>query len=121
MAVAIGGMLALDPVAFRESYGLPTERAAEALSEIRAPGGALVALGALMAVSCRTPGGRPFGLRVASATFLGYGLARVLSVVLDGVPSSGLLAAGAVELVFGIAALALARSEHARLRVQHHS
>jgi hypothetical protein len=106
-AIAVGAALLLFPVAFRASYGIGTELTPGALSEIRAPGGALVALGLLMAGSYRASGSELAGLRVAGATLLGYGLARLVSLVLDGVPPSGLLMAALFELVLGASAAVL--------------
>jgi hypothetical protein len=117
-ALAVGGALAAFPVEFRQSYGVATELDAAALSEVRAPGGALVALGLFMAVGCAVKGWRTAGLRVAAATFLGYGLARVVSVMLDGTPSSDLLGAAAIELLMGTATvLVLARESRNRAAI----
>ncbi len=104
IACAVGSALAFFPVQFRQSYGVPTELDAAVLSETRAPGGALIALGLLMAGGSAVKAWRAAGLGVAVATFSGYGLARLLSIVLDGVPSSDLLGATAVEVSFGVLA-----------------
>lgn len=115
VAWVIGAALTFLPVQFRESYGLSTPLDASLLSEVRAPGGALVGLGVLMATGCLRAAWRPAGLAVAAATFLGYGLARVVGLLVDGRVSSDLLAAAAVELVVGaVAAWLLAQEPGAR-------
>lgn len=111
VAWAIGVALTFAPAQFRESYGLSTPLDASALSEARAPGGALIGLGVLMAGGCLRPAWRSAGLAVAAATFLGYGLARVVGLLLDGRASSDLLAAAAVELVVGALAAWLLTQE----------
>lgn len=104
ISLGVGTALAFFPVQFRASFGVASEHDAGALSEIRAPGGALIALGLLMLLGCASKAHRATGLRVASATFLGYGLARAVGFAIDGAPSADLLQAAAVELSFGAAA-----------------
>ena len=103
-AVAVGAALLLFPVEFRRTYDLGTELSAGALSEVRAPGGALIALGLFMAASCRNAASRVLGLRLAAVTYLGYGLARLLGFGLDGAPTHGLLMASVFELLVGASA-----------------
>jgi hypothetical protein len=108
-ALGVGATLLLFPVEFRKSYELGTELSAGALSEVRAPGGALIALGLWMGACCRgAVASRVLGLQLAAAAYLGYGLARLLGLALDGVPPQGLLAASLFELVVGASAAALA-------------
>jgi hypothetical protein len=62
-----------------------------------------------MLIGCVAKAQRTMGLYVATSTLLGYGLARLASMVLDGVPPDDLLGAAAIELLLGAsAALALA-------------
>lgn len=71
VAWVIGAGLTFLPVQFRQSYGLSTPLDASLLSEVRAPGGALIGLGVLMAGGCLRRAWRSAGLGVAAATFLG--------------------------------------------------
>ncbi len=41
-------------------------------------------------------------LITAAAIYLSYGLSRVLSMALDGMPDSGMVSAAAIELVIGV-------------------
>jgi hypothetical protein len=106
VAVAIGIAIVGAPRSFIDSVGEPT---ADLLSETRAPGGAILAIGAFitMAVIRR----RRLGAAAAmgALTYLGYGLSRVLGMVVDGVPSGTIVAATLVELALGVASLAIVR------------
>ncbi|MHC4378333.1 MAG: DUF4345 domain-containing protein [Planctomycetota bacterium] len=84
-ATWIGFALVSDPHAFHATNGIELSSAANAMSEVRAPGAALLAFGAVL--------------------YLGYGFGRVVSVALDGNPGEGLLGAMAIEFVLGALAL----------------
>ena len=58
-------------------------------------------------MSCRDAASRVLGLRLAAATYLGYGLARLLGFGLDGAPPHGLLMASIFELLVGASAAVL--------------
>ena len=40
-------------------------------------------------------------LTVASVVYLSYGLSRILSIALDGMPHSGMVGAAGIEIVIG--------------------
>jgi hypothetical protein len=107
VAVAIGAAVLLTPVAFSETYGIVLGADPDALSERRAPGAGLLVIGVLLVAGAFVARLRFTALLVGSLVYLAYGLARVLSLVLDGRPSDGLLVAGAVELAIGSALLAV--------------
>ena len=109
MAVVIGGYLVTDPTAFHASNGIELGADASLLSEVRAPGGALLVLGILMGAGAFVRSMASTSAWVAVAVYLGYGLARLVGVALDGAPASGLVTATVIELVTGTAvAVALA-------------
>ncbi|MEV8632451.1 DUF4345 domain-containing protein [Streptosporangium sp. NPDC051023] len=109
VAIGIGGAILLAPVAFHEVNGIHLD-GSSLLSETRAPGGALLATGVLITLGAFVPR-LTFTAAIAGAlTYLSYGLSRVLSVAVDGVPASGLVLSAAVEMVIGLAcALVLVR------------
>jgi hypothetical protein len=74
---------------------------ASLLSEVRAPGGALLALGILILAGA-------FILRltypaamIAATVYLAYGFSRLLSMALDGLPAPGLVLAAGLEITIG--------------------
>lgn len=100
------GMLSM-PVAFYGSYGIDPTLSPSLASELRSPGVLLTSIGLFFAYGIISPQWRNFALWAAAVFYLGYATARALSLALDGVPSTGLLAAGAFELALGLAAAAL--------------
>lgn len=101
LVVAVGVSLLLAPHAMHRSNGVDLGSQASLLSEIRAPAGALVAFGFLMLVATLRRTWRLLALSAGGLLLLSYGLARLLSIALDGWPSNLLVAAMGVELLAG--------------------
>lgn len=101
IAVVIGASTLLAPVQFHAAYGTEIGNDTNLLSEVRAPGAALLTLGLLILTGAFVRSFTFVSTTVAAAVYLAYGVARVLSIALDGVPDSGLIAAAVVELVIG--------------------
>ena len=100
-AVSIGAALVLRPEVMHAANGVTLGENASLLSEIRAPGGALLAVGVLLCVAAFVRK-LVFAATVAgTVVFLGYGIGRVLSMVIDGIPASALVMACVFELVIG--------------------
>lgn len=95
------------PVAFYSSYGIDPTLSPSLASELRSPGVLLTSIGLFFAYGIISTQWRNFALWAAAVFYLGYATARALSLALDGVPSTGLLAAGAFELALGLVAAAL--------------
>ncbi|MFV2103743.1 DUF4345 domain-containing protein [Micromonospora sp. LOL_024] len=105
----IGAATLLAPESFHSTNGIDLGGDSSLLSEARAAGGALLSLGVLIMA----------GAFVARLTFtsslsgalvhLSYAFARLLSLVLDGRPATGLILAAAVELLLGLACVAVLR------------
>lgn len=104
-ALVVGLGLALAPAAFHASLGIESTLDATEASETRGPGGALMALGVVMGLGVARRSERARGLVVAAATYLGYAGARLLGLALDGIPSSGILAALGAEFGLAVAAV----------------
>ncbi len=104
-ALGIGAAIALAPHAFSASYGIALGRDPSLLSELRAPGAGLAALGAVMLAGIVRRSLREVALAAALVVFLGFPAGRVVGLVLDGMPSAGIVAALAFELA--VAALCL--------------
>ena len=99
VAVLIGSFITLDPASMLAPYGLQSELSAGLLSELRAPGGLLVCSG-LVIVSCAVrPGNAHNGLLLSIMVFGGYGAARLLAILIDGLPPTEIQLATAIEVV----------------------
>lgn len=105
IGTGIGGAILLAPIAFNAANGVDLERQAGVLSETRAAGGLLLALGVLILAGAFIAELRFTATLVATIAYLSYGLSRVLSMVGDGIPPTGLVQAAAVELATGLACL----------------
>jgi len=73
----------------------------------------LVLFGLVMLAAVVIPRIRTVALWAAAILYLSYGLGRIVSVVLDGVPHVNLLAALAIEIVVGLLCLYVLRARRA--------
>lgn len=111
MAGFIGASILFTPAQFHAGHGIELGANVNLMSEVRAPGGALLVLGALMLVGAFVRSFTLVSTVIAAAVYLAYGAARLVSLGLDGVPDAGLVGATAIELVTGAAcAIALFRA-----------
>ncbi len=109
LGAAIGAALLLIPVSFEASAGVNLAVDPSLLSEVRAPGGALLALGGLTLAGAFVPRLAPTSLLVATLVYLSYGASRALGFVLDGRPSASIVAAMVAEIAVGVLGLWLLR------------
>lgn len=105
IGLAVGAMSLFMPDAFYQSAGVTIGNSASLRSEIRAPGGFLLALSVFVIWSAITRNQQFQALVITSTIYLGYGIARVYSFAFDGAPSSSIIIAMIVELLVGAAAL----------------
>jgi hypothetical protein len=102
-ALGIGAAITFIPHAFYASYGIALWSDPSLLSELRAPGAGLAALGAVMLAGIVRQSLSEVALVAALVVFLGFPAGRIVGLALDGMPSAGILAA----LVFELAVAAL--------------
>ncbi|NNG03838.1 MAG: DUF4345 domain-containing protein [Inquilinus sp.] len=102
VASGIGAAILLLPVEFYAANGMELGGSVSALNEARASGGALMASGALIMIGAFVA--RLFFTSAVLATllYLAYGLSRVLSMAVDGMPTDGLLQATVFEIAVGL-------------------
>jgi hypothetical protein len=103
IAVSFGAALATLPRSMHAANGVQLGDDPSLLSEVRAPGVALLAVGALLLVGAFRRRFTSAATIAGAVVYLAYGSGRLLSVALDGPPSLTLLAAGAFELLLGAA------------------
>lgn len=104
---AIGAMVLFAPHAFFATNHITLGTDPNLLSEIRAPGGVLVTAGLIMICGALRTQLRQVALITGAGVFGTYGLSRLISLLLDGIPSSSLLSALGIELVVAMIALYL--------------
>jgi hypothetical protein len=102
-ALGIGAAITAIPHAFYASYGISLGPDPSLLNELRAPGAGLAVLGAVMLAGIVRSSLRDLALAAALLVFLAFPAGRIVGLVLDGMPSAGIMAA----LVFELAVAAL--------------
>jgi len=102
IAAGIGGAVLFMPIAFNATSGIDLAGNISLLSEIRASGGLLLASGILI-MSGAFVAKLAFTATVVSVLlYLSYGLSRILSMALDGMPAEGLVQATILEIIIGL-------------------
>ena len=101
VALVIAGTILIAPETFYGSYGIEVASNPTLINELKAPAGMLLCAGLLMLGGIIRRSLSRFSLMTAAAVYLSYGLSRVLSILLDGMPDSGMVSAAAIELVIG--------------------
>ncbi len=117
-ALAIGSAILFVPHAFYASYGIALGPDPNMLSELRAPGAGLAALGGIMLAGLIRAALLPAALTVALAVYIAFPAGRVVSVIADGMPSGSVIGALAVEIVIACLLLAAFRPRRAATSVR---
>ena len=99
----LGSWRVLDPIAFFEFSGLILSNDAGLLNEARGAGGAIVGFGLLILLGAFNRKLSYTSTISAIVLYLGFGVARVISFVLDGNPGETLVQGIIGEFVFGLA------------------
>lgn len=105
IVTGIGGVILLTPVAYFASNGIDLGGNITLLNEVRAPGGALLASGLLIVTGVFVPKLTFTSAVIATLVYLSYGISRMLSIAIDGMPADALVTATIVEIVIGLVAL----------------
>ena len=104
-AAAIGTAILFFPVTFYTGYGIDVGGNVSLLNELKAPGIALVTSGLFIAAGAVVTRLTPLSAFIAAFLYLSFGLSRLVSITLDGMPADGLVQAAAIEIVLGLACL----------------
>ena len=101
IAAGIGGSILFLPINFYATYNIDLGQNLNLLNEIRASGGALLTSGLIILAGVFIEKLTFTSSLLAALLYLSYGLARVLSVIVDGLPSEGLQQAAILEIIIG--------------------
>ncbi len=94
----IGLAVLLLPDLFYATNGIELGTDPSLLSEVRASGGVLVGAGGLIFAGLISSGLASASLTIAAVLFGAYGVSRIVSMTLDGMPADGLVWAAVLEL-----------------------
>lgn len=106
LALGIGIAITFWPHGFYAGYGIELGSNPNFLSELRAPGANLAVLGAIIFAGALNRRMARLSAALGSTVFLAFAFGRGVSMVLDGIPEGGIVAALLVELVVGMLCLA---------------
>jgi len=105
MLLNVGGSILLTPQAFYAGDGVLLSNDPSLLSEVRASGGMLAGGALVIFAGIVRPSMRSLAMALSVLIYGSFGLSRLLSLTLDGMPSHSLLIATAIELT--VAAIGL--------------
>ena len=105
VAIAIAATILVAPDLFYAGYGIEVGGNATLANELKAPAGALLAAGLLMLAGVVRSSLAVISLVTATVVYLSYGLARVASIAMDGLPHSGMISAAGIEIFIGAVCL----------------
>ena len=106
VAAGIGAAMLFTPVDFHATSGIVLGDNISLLNEMRAMGGGLIGAGLLAIAGAFVSRLRFAALMIAGILNLSYGLARLVSINIDGIPSTTLVTATGVELAVALMCLA---------------
>ena len=101
IAAGIAATILFAPNAFYSAYGIEIGSNVSLANELKAPAGALLLAGLLMLAGVFRSEFTVPSLATATAMYLSYGLSRLLSMAIDGVPHGGLVSAAVLEIAIG--------------------
>lgn len=102
IAVVIGAGLLCIPIEFESSADVILNNDVNLLSELRATGGGLLASGILIVLGAFIRRLAFTSVIISTILYLAYGTGRILGMIVDGIPSEGLIQATVAEIVIGI-------------------
>lgn len=102
IATGVGGLILFTPQTLYAASGIELGHNISQLSEVRAAGGALFASGVLIMSGAFVARLAFTSAMVSTVLYLSYGVSRVLSMAIDGMPSDGLVQATVLEMAIGL-------------------
>ena len=102
-ALIIGSCLLFIPVTFQASAGIELSNDPGLLSEMRGPGALILTSGIVMIAGAFVLEVTLTALILATLLYGAYGIARLLSLAVDGTPDAAIIAAMVAEFIIGIA------------------
>ena len=104
-ALGIGVFTLAAPRTFYASYGITLGDDASLLSELRAPAAGLAALGVLMLAGLVRSAFSQVAIAAALTVFLAFPAGRLIGLMVDGMPSGGIIGALVLELAIAVLCL----------------
>lgn len=117
LLVTIGSAFMFKPKVFLEMSDVFIDHDAGLISELTAPSGVLLISGALLVLGAVKSRFDRLAVSTGLLVYGGYGLSRLLSMMLHGIPSASLVAAAVLELTIAATLLLLRILENSNDRL----
>ena len=105
VAIGIAATILFAPDVFDPAYGIELAGNTNLTNELKAPAGVLFVAGLLILAGVVRSQWMTVSLTAATAIYLPYGLSRLLSMAVDGMPDSALVGAAIFEIAVGAVCL----------------
>ena len=105
VGMIVGGANLFVPVAFNASSGIDLGNNISLINEMRASGGGLLLSGIVIFLGAFLSHLSFTSTLLATILYLGYGFSRVVSIMVDGMPSGDLVSVAIFEIFVGLIAL----------------
>ena len=116
VAIGMAVTILFAPGGFYAAYGIELAGNTNLTNELKAPAGVLLVAGLLMLAGVFRAHLITMSLTAAAAIYLPYGLSRLLSFAVDGMPNSALVGAAIFEIAVGaVCLLALIPGRNSRI------
>ncbi|MFK7732210.1 MAG: DUF4345 domain-containing protein [Pseudomonadales bacterium] len=102
LLLMVSASILISPIGFYAANNIELGSNTSLISELKAPAGFLLLAGGFMISSLFVRRYQDTATCLAAVIYLSYALSRVISMGVDGVPSSGLVQAAIIEAVLGI-------------------
>lgn len=105
--LVIGSLTTFNPITIKANEGIEIAGNASALNDVRSFGVLLLAMAALAIIGSLKQPLRKSASVSTFLLFLSLGIGRLLSIMLDGMPSDGMVKATGLEIILGLVGLIL--------------
>ena len=105
IAIGIGAAILFFPMDFYAAYNMDLGQDVSLLNEMKASGGVVLALGLLIVAGGFIAKLTYISLLISTIVYLSYGVSRIISMMVDGMPAEGLQQAAALEVIIGLVSL----------------
>jgi hypothetical protein len=102
IGIGVGGAILFMPITFFATSGIDLSGNVSLLNEIRPSGGALLASGMLILLGVFVAKLTFTSLVLSILLYLSYGISRILSITIDGIPAGILVMVAGLEIVIGL-------------------
>ena len=105
VGMIVGGANLFVPVAFNASSGIDLGENISLMNEMRASGGGLLLSSVVIVMGAFVSRLAFTSTLLATMLYLGYGFSRLVSIMVDGMPSDDLVSVAIFEIFVGLVAL----------------